>query len=457
MDLDFEALLDAPLQAPGDQPKPATVPAPPPPSTNGVKETSKEIEKPKEKDKEKEKKERDRKRRKRKRSSSRDRDRDRKHRSRSRSKRSRRTRSRSRGRSRDYERRRRSLTPPRPRTPPMSLEERERLRMEEEAERDSRTVFAYNLPIRATKGELYEFFETVGKVRDVRLISDRNSRKSKGFGYIEYYSADSVIPALHLSGTQFMGQTVMVQATQAEKNKTALPTPNTPSSAGPSRLYVGALHVDVTEDHLHSIFRPFGPIKFVTIHTDDKTKRSKGFGFVQFDDSEDAKKALQYANALEVAGKTIKVGLVNENTPSSGAMAGELDDDAGGGLSLNAQSRVMLMAKLQRGTMGIPGLPGGTAIPGVAASGVLGGLAPNVGSAVPVPSLVPLNPMLSGMPQVKLPDPPSCCFQLKNMFDPSRYFFINFCFFFSSELLLFVITLSVHQTIVLVVIIHNWL
>jgi RNA-binding protein 39 len=49
-----------------------------------------------------------------------------------------------------------------------------------EAERDARTVFAQNLPIRATEEDIIDFFTKAGKVRDVRLISDRNSRKSKG-------------------------------------------------------------------------------------------------------------------------------------------------------------------------------------------------------------------------------------------------------------------------------------
>ncbi len=95
------------------------------------------------------------------------------------------------------------------------------VREEEEAERDARTVFACNLPIRATESDLKEFFEQAGKVRDVRLITDRNSRKSKGFGYIEYENRNSVPGALQLSGRQCKGQTVMVQATQAEKNRVA--------------------------------------------------------------------------------------------------------------------------------------------------------------------------------------------------------------------------------------------
>lgn len=49
-----------------------------------------------------------------------------------------------------------------------------------DSDKDARTVFAGNMPIRASEKELYEFFEKAGKVVDLQLISDRNSRKSKG-------------------------------------------------------------------------------------------------------------------------------------------------------------------------------------------------------------------------------------------------------------------------------------
>ena len=47
-------------------------------------------------------------------------------------------------------------------------------------ERDARTVFCMQLAARIRPRDLEEFFSTVEKVRDVRMMSDRNSRRSKG-------------------------------------------------------------------------------------------------------------------------------------------------------------------------------------------------------------------------------------------------------------------------------------
>ena len=55
-----------------------------------------------------------------------------------------------------------------------------------ELDRDIRTIFAYNLPLKATEQDLFNFFATAGKIVDVKIIMDRNTRRSKGFAYIEY-------------------------------------------------------------------------------------------------------------------------------------------------------------------------------------------------------------------------------------------------------------------------------
>lgn len=53
-------------------------------------------------------------------------------------------------------------------------------------ERDTRTIFAYNLNLKADERDLFDFFSKAGKVIDVKIIMDRNTRKSKGFAYVEF-------------------------------------------------------------------------------------------------------------------------------------------------------------------------------------------------------------------------------------------------------------------------------
>jgi len=158
-------------------------------------------------------------------------------------------------------------------------------------------------------------------------------------------SINAVTNAIQLSGTQMMAKTVMVQASQSERNE--LQTQQKQQQQ-PTRLYVGGLHTNVTERDVESMFVEFGEVDFVDLHREPETGNSKGFAFVQFRDPEAAKRALVQVNGRELAGRPIKVGLVNAATGKAVGPLGEIDEETGAGLSLDAQSRVILMSKLQR-------------------------------------------------------------------------------------------------------------
>uniref|UniRef100_A0A8C8GVW1 RRM domain-containing protein n=1 Tax=Oncorhynchus tshawytscha TaxID=74940 RepID=A0A8C8GVW1_ONCTS len=218
-------------------------------------------------------------------------------------------------------------------------------------ERDARTVFCMQLAARIRPRDLEEFFSAVGKVRDVRMISDRNSRRSKGIAYIEFVEANSVPLAIGLSGQRLLGVPIIVQASQAEKNRAAAMANNLQKgNAGPMRLYVGSLHFNITEEMLRGIFEPFGKIESIQLMMDSETGRSKGYGFITFSDTECAKKALDQLNGFELAGRPMKVGHVTERTDASNASS-FLDNDEleRTGIDLGTTGRLQLMARLAEG------------------------------------------------------------------------------------------------------------
>jgi RNA-binding protein 39 len=109
--------------------------------------------------------------------------------------------------------------------------------------------------------DLEDFFSAVGKVREVRLIMDNKTRRHKGIAYIEFQEITSVPLALALSGQKLCGVPIVIQPTQAEKNRVATNTSAVQRGfTGPMRLYVGSLHFNITEDMLRGIFEPFGRI-----------------------------------------------------------------------------------------------------------------------------------------------------------------------------------------------------
>ncbi|KAJ5948144.1 hypothetical protein N7466_001159 [Penicillium verhagenii] len=189
-----------------------------------------------------------------------------------------------------------------------------------EDERDKRTIFVQQLAARLRTKELMAFFEKVGPVKEAQIVKDRVSGRSKGVGYVEFKSEESVPGAIQLTGQKLLGIPIIAQLTEAEKNRQAR---NPEASSGPQhsapfhRLYVGNVHFSITENDLQNVFEPFGELEFVQLQKDE-TSRSKGYAFVQFRDPNQAREALEKMNGFDLAGRAIRVGLGNDKfTPDS--------------------------------------------------------------------------------------------------------------------------------------------
>jgi peptidyl-prolyl isomerase E (cyclophilin E) len=74
-------------------------------------------------------------------------------------------------------------------------------------------------------------------------------------------------------------------------------------------LYVGGLDEKVDQAILHAAFIPFGDIREVQIPLDNATQKNRGFGFVDFEEQEDAAAALDNMNNAELYGKVLKVNI----------------------------------------------------------------------------------------------------------------------------------------------------
>lgn len=85
-----------------------------------------------------------------------------------------------------------------------------------------------------------------------------------------------------------------------------------------SKLYVGNLPYDTTEDDLRRVFAQAGQVQEVALITDRATGRSKGFAFVRMANQAEAEKAIQTLNNHNVGGRPIKVSLARPREERSG-------------------------------------------------------------------------------------------------------------------------------------------
>ena len=73
------------------------------------------------------------------------------------------------------------------------------------------------------------------------------------------------------------------------------------------KMYVGNIPYNATEEDLRGLFSEYGEIESLKIMQDQFTGRSKGFGFIEMADEEDAKKAIGTLNGKDFMGKSLTV------------------------------------------------------------------------------------------------------------------------------------------------------
>ena len=77
-------------------------------------------------------------------------------------------------------------------------------------------------------------------------------------------------------------------------------------------IYVGNLSFNLTEDDLRTAFSAYGTVEKAAIITDKMSGQSRGFGFVEMPNREEAIKAIESLNGKDLKGRNLKV---NEAQP----------------------------------------------------------------------------------------------------------------------------------------------
>jgi len=327
--------------------------------------------------------------------------------------------------------------------------------------RGERTVVVEQLQVKATERDIKHFFKQVCKVKDVSLLRDKISHRSKGIAYVELETLGDRDAALQLNGTSFVfrdgkkGFPCVVKQSEAEKNFTHLTSAVITHStkrgsqgaaehSEPSSACIQLLHLPSSADGtlLEGLCSEFGTIHTFEIWPDDQNS-SRCKASVRFTRPEHAAAALAGLDNRKVEGQALVAKRLSsghrfsakatqtsagQSNPSAGGdaehksaapdddekSAWRLDhDDRGitgnsGGVSLNAAQRISLMSKLAGGAardMIKPLIQEPRATESASASATTG--AENGAHSAPKPGLGPLEGV------------PSACLLVRNMFDPA--------------------------------------
>lgn len=174
----------------------------------------------------------------------------------------------------------------------------------------SDTLYVANLSYRATGRDLESHFGQFGSITSARVIQDRDTGRSKGFGYVTFGDEASAVRAMQSAPPIIDEREVRCDFAQPSSSRQERAPRNSPPPA-PSRaptdtIFCGSLSYNTTDDSLRAAFSRFQPTS-VRIIIDREAGRSKGFGYVSFASVVAATAALQAMNGAEVDGRNIRL------------------------------------------------------------------------------------------------------------------------------------------------------
>ncbi len=182
-------------------------------------------------------------------------------------------------------------------------------------------------------------FADCGEILQARVQTDRNTGKSRGFGYLTFATPEGAQKALAMSGQEIDGRPIHVDVStpRAPRDAPAARKSNDQQSEPSSTLFVGNLSFDANEDNVWEFFSEHG-VKSVRLPTDRDTGRPKGFGYIEFESVDGAKAALEASSGAEIAGRAIRLDY-SQPRDSSGGGRGGFGGDRGGGRGFGGRGR----------------------------------------------------------------------------------------------------------------------
>lgn len=97
------------------------------------------------------------------------------------------------------------------------------------------------------------------------------------------------------------------------------------------RLYVGNLKYTVTSEQLQELFEQFGAVSSAQVLSDRETGRSRGFGFVEMPNDDEAQAAIETLDGQDNDGRRLTVNEARPRTPGGGGGGGGGYRGGGGG------------------------------------------------------------------------------------------------------------------------------
>ncbi|CCF40465.1 cutinase negative acting protein [Colletotrichum higginsianum] len=174
----------------------------------------------------------------------------------------------------------------------------------------SSTLFVGSLAWAVDDNSLYEAFQEFSDLTGARVVTDKATGRSRGFGYVDFATPEAAAAALEGSqGRELAGRAMNIdfsgQKPAGEGNPQARAFDRAQKhgdtvSPESDTLFVGNLPFDVDQDTVRAFFSEAAEVTSVRLPTDPESGNLKGFGYVSFNSIDDAKTAFAQLNGQYV-------------------------------------------------------------------------------------------------------------------------------------------------------------
>ncbi|GAB7340499.1 hypothetical protein MBLNU457_6921t1 [Dothideomycetes sp. NU457] len=166
-------------------------------------------------------------------------------------------------------------------------------------------VFIKNLDAAIDNKALHDTFAAFGNILSCKVAQDEHGN-SRGYGFVHYETAEAASNAIKsVNGMLLNEKKVYVGHHVSKKDRI---NKFEEMKANFTNIYVKNVDVEATEDEFRALFEKYGDITSASLAMDNETGKSRGFGFVNYANHEDASKAVEELHDSDFKGQKLYVG-----------------------------------------------------------------------------------------------------------------------------------------------------
>ncbi|CAG9766647.1 unnamed protein product [Ceutorhynchus assimilis] len=185
-------------------------------------------------------------------------------------------------------------------------------------------LFVGGLSWETTQDNLQRYFSRYGEVIDCVVMKNAESGRSRGFGFVTFADPANVNMVLQNGPHTLDGRTIDPKPC----NPRTLQKPK--KGGGYPKVFLGGLPSNVTETDLRSFFTRFGKVMEVVIMYDQEKKKSRGFGFLSFEDEDSVDRCVS-EHFVNLNGKQVEIKKAEPRDGSGGNKMGGNDGNSAWG------------------------------------------------------------------------------------------------------------------------------